>query len=211
MSYLIDLPQGGEYLAGDIAFEAADHIFLAHPIGDATAHVCPGSFVMTQSDDHDSMQRRVGLVVAAAVEAMAVGPPRGGGNGFTPQREAKAASVRRRWGLLPAATSRVAAMSGPIPKLSIRSGAAALVSRSSSASRSLISLPGRWEGRVPAILESAALACLVGPLVSPHVRRSGVNTGRAVVRLRLAPHQRRQQGNRQHQEQAGSGVDAYGQ
>ena len=74
MSYLVDVPQGGEYLAGDVAFEAADHLFLAHPLGGATAHVCPGSFVMTQPDDYDAVEGGVGLAVAAAVEAMAVGP-----------------------------------------------------------------------------------------------------------------------------------------
>ena len=96
---------------------------------------------MTQPDDYDAVEGCVGLAVAAAVEAMAVGPPEEAGMGFTPHREAKAASVRRRWGLLPAATSRVAAVSGPIPKLSTRPGATLLVSSLSSASRSLISLP----------------------------------------------------------------------
>ena len=31
LSYLVDVPQGGEYLAGDVAFEAADDLFLDHP------------------------------------------------------------------------------------------------------------------------------------------------------------------------------------
>ena len=74
MSYLVYVPQVGEYLAGDVAFEATDHLSLAHPLGGAAAHVGPGSFVMTQPDDYDAVERCVSLAVAAAVEAMAVGP-----------------------------------------------------------------------------------------------------------------------------------------
>ncbi len=78
MSYLVYVPQGGEYLAGDVAVEATDHLFLAHPLGGATAHICLGPFIMTQPDDYDAVECRVGLSVAAAVEAMAVGPSGGG-------------------------------------------------------------------------------------------------------------------------------------
>ena len=74
---MVRVPQGGKHLAGEAAFEATDHLGLAHAFGSAAAHVCLGSFVVTQSDDYDAMERRIGLAVAAAVEAMAVGPARG--------------------------------------------------------------------------------------------------------------------------------------
>ena len=75
-SYVVCVPQGGKDLAGDVSFEATDDLCLAHSVGGTTAHVCPGSFVMTQSDDYDAVESRVGLAVAAAVEAVAVGPTR---------------------------------------------------------------------------------------------------------------------------------------
>ena len=53
-----------------MAFETTDHLFLAHPFGCAAAHVCPGLFVMRQSDDYDAVERRVGLAVSTAVEPM---------------------------------------------------------------------------------------------------------------------------------------------
>ena len=66
--------------------------------------------------------------------------PEEAGIGLTPHKDAKAASEWRRSGLLPAAISSVAAVSGPTPKTLTRAGAAVLVSRSSSAFRSWISL-----------------------------------------------------------------------
>ena len=62
------------------------------------------------------------------------------GTGLAPHREAKAASECSRSGLLPAATRMAAAVSGPMPKMLTRAGAAIRVSRSSSDRRSRISL-----------------------------------------------------------------------
>ncbi len=58
--------------------------------------------------------------------------------GLTPQREAKAASERRRSGLLLAVIRRAAAVSGPMPNISTKVGAVVRVSRLSSASKSWI-------------------------------------------------------------------------
>ena len=82
MSYMVGVPEGGEYLAGDVAFEAADNFILAHPLGGASAHICPGSLIMTQSDDYDAVEHRFGLAVVAAVEAVPSGPDRGSGYGI---------------------------------------------------------------------------------------------------------------------------------
>ena len=55
-------------LASDIAFEAANHLSLAHSLGGATTHVCLGPLIMTKSDDNNAMECRVGLAVAASVK-----------------------------------------------------------------------------------------------------------------------------------------------
>ena len=65
--------------------------------------------------------------------------PEEAGIGLTPHNAAKEASERRRSGLLPAMTGRVAAVSGPTPKMLTSVGDAVRVSRVSSVSRSWIS------------------------------------------------------------------------
>ena len=58
---MVCVPQGGEYLAGYVSFEATNNLSLAHPLGGAVAHICLGSFVMTQPDDYnggDAVTRR---------------------------------------------------------------------------------------------------------------------------------------------------------
>ena len=67
--------------------------------------------------------------------------PDDAGIGFTPHREAKAASERSRSGLLPAAINSVAAVSGPTPKVLISAGAIDRVSLLISDSRSRTSSP----------------------------------------------------------------------
>ena len=57
------VPQGGEDLPCDIAFEAKDGLGLAHTLGGATAHVRLGPFIMTKSDNHNAME--CSIVLAA--------------------------------------------------------------------------------------------------------------------------------------------------
>ena len=57
-------------LAGDVALEAADGFFLGAALGDAAGDVGAGAFVADHAGEHDAPQRRVGLSVAAAVEAV---------------------------------------------------------------------------------------------------------------------------------------------
>src|SRR5215207_6710575 len=60
----------GEDLAGHIAFQAADDLFLGLALGQARGHVVPGWLVVAQSDDHDPVQRGVGLAVTAPVDSL---------------------------------------------------------------------------------------------------------------------------------------------
>ena len=80
MGEMVRLAQGGGHLSGDVALQATDDFLLAHPFGSAAAHVSLGSFIVAQPDDDNTVEGRVGLAVTAAVEAMAVGFTRGGGN-----------------------------------------------------------------------------------------------------------------------------------
>ena len=66
----------------DIAFEAADHLSLAHSLGGATTHVCLGPLIMTKSDDNNAMECPVGMAVAASVEPMPVGLAGGSRDGI---------------------------------------------------------------------------------------------------------------------------------
>ena len=75
------------------------------------------------------------MAVTAAVEAVTGDLARGCFDGATPQRWAQAASDRRRSGLSPAATSRVAAVSMPMPKISSIPGAVTVTSSARSSSR----------------------------------------------------------------------------
>ena len=77
-----------------------------------------------QTHDHDPVQRRVGLAVTTAVEAMPDGLARGRLDRRGAAQHANAASERSRSGLSPAATSSAPAMSGPTPNTSTRPGAA---------------------------------------------------------------------------------------
>src|SRR6266545_7362986 len=75
---LAGLLQGCEYLPGDVALEAADGLLLGLALLDAACHVVLGRLMPAQPNDHDAVQRRVGLAVAAAVEPMADDLARGG-------------------------------------------------------------------------------------------------------------------------------------
>src|SRR5512132_4394012 len=66
-------------LAGHIALEAADDLGLGVALGDAAGDVVLGALVDAHAGDHDQVQRRVGLAVAAPVEPVALGLAGGGG------------------------------------------------------------------------------------------------------------------------------------
>ena len=78
-------------------------------LGQACGHVVPGWLVVAQSDDHDPVQRGVGLTVTAPVEAMADRLARGRRDREAPHSIENAASLRSRSGLSLAATSRAPA------------------------------------------------------------------------------------------------------
>ena len=75
---------------GNEAFQAADDVFLRQALGGASSDVVEGRLVPAHADDHDPVERRVGLAVAAAEEPMPVRDPARGGN------RAGAAQLRKR-------------------------------------------------------------------------------------------------------------------
>ena len=68
-------------LSGDESFEAADDLAFGEAFGSSALHVGDGRRVPSHADDHDSVERRVRLAVAAVIESMtAVGLARSCGN-----------------------------------------------------------------------------------------------------------------------------------
>src|SRR4051794_41970222 len=69
-------------LAGDVAFEAADDVFLGEPVVGSSFDVGHGRRMPAHADDDDPVERGVRLSVAASVEAVpAVGLAGSGGGG----------------------------------------------------------------------------------------------------------------------------------
>src|SRR6266540_5420516 len=73
-----ELAEHCEDLAGDVALEAAQDLLLGLALGGAPGEVVAGGLVPAQPDDHDAVQRRVGLAVTTAVQPVADGLARGG-------------------------------------------------------------------------------------------------------------------------------------
>lgn len=65
-------------LAGDVAFEAADDVGTGQSLGGAAFGVGAGVGVVGHAGQGDDVQGVIGLAVAAAVEAVAVGTSGGG-------------------------------------------------------------------------------------------------------------------------------------
>ena len=66
--YLGRVLEGREDFASDIAFEAADHLSLAHSLGGAPPHVCVGPAIMAESDHNDAIESRIGLTIPTSVK-----------------------------------------------------------------------------------------------------------------------------------------------
>ena len=86
------------------------------------------------ADDHDPIERGIGLAMASPAQPMPVGHPARRGSGHAPQRFANAASDRTLVGLSPATIIISAAESGTIPNASRSVGAAVIVIVSSASS-----------------------------------------------------------------------------
>ena len=67
------LAECGIEFACDVAFEAADDFALCQALASAAGHVVAGGLVAGEPDDDDAPEGVVGVSVAAAVEAVAVG------------------------------------------------------------------------------------------------------------------------------------------
>src|SRR5438132_3313635 len=74
-------------LAGDVALEAADDLFLVEALGVAAFGVGAGAWTVAESADGDQMECSVGFAVAAAVEPV---PGRAAGGGRDRTGAAKA-------------------------------------------------------------------------------------------------------------------------
>jgi len=82
--------EGVVELAGDVALEAADDLGLGQAFGGAPGGVGAGAWVVAQASEDDHVEGVVGGAIAAAVEAVAVGPSAASGDG------GHAAQVRER-------------------------------------------------------------------------------------------------------------------
>ena len=67
------VPQDGEDLASNVAFEATDDLTLAHSLSGAATHVLLGPVIVSEPDDGDAMECCIGLAVASAVQPVPVG------------------------------------------------------------------------------------------------------------------------------------------
>ena len=134
-------------LAGEVAFQAADDLAFALALAGAPFDVVLGGLVVAQADEHDPVERGVGLAVAASVERWRFVLPEQALIGEEPQSIEKAASERSRSGLSPAATSSAPAVSAPTPNASISCGEPVVVSRASWPSRLRISTSFGSDGR----------------------------------------------------------------
>ena len=74
IEYLGSIADGGVDFASNVALETADDVALGHSLGSSSTHVCLGPEVMRQSDEDYALQSSIGLTVAAAVQAVPVGP-----------------------------------------------------------------------------------------------------------------------------------------
>ena len=71
--YLRRATEGREHFAGNVAFEAANDLALAHSLSGAPAHVCEGAAFIAKPYQDDAIESRIGLAVTTAVEAVTVG------------------------------------------------------------------------------------------------------------------------------------------
>ena len=61
-----------EYLAGNITFQATDDFLFGLSLFNAPSKVRSGSIMVTESDNHDSIEGGVRFTVAATIEAVTV-------------------------------------------------------------------------------------------------------------------------------------------
>ena len=66
------LDKGVVDLSSDESLKATDNVFLRQPLGGAAGDVINGRLVPAHADDHDSIERRVGLPVASAEQPVPV-------------------------------------------------------------------------------------------------------------------------------------------
>jgi len=100
-------------LPGEVALKAAHDLGLGLALCGASREVDLGGFVPVHARDHSSVQRRVGLAVAAAVESEARDLSGGGRDGVGAAERGEGSLAVEPCGLSPAASRSAAAVSGP--------------------------------------------------------------------------------------------------
>ena len=66
------IDEGVVDLSSNESLKATDNVFLRPPLGGAAGDVINGRLVPAHADDHDSIERRVGLPVASAEQPVPV-------------------------------------------------------------------------------------------------------------------------------------------
>ena len=127
-------------LPGDVPFQAPHDLPPGFALRRAPGDVAAGALVDAHAHDTDKVQGAVGVSVAPAALRRCLNTlPEEASMGEIPHRLAKEASLPNLWGLSPATTNSVAALSVPMPGKATNSGAACATSRSRCASSSVIS------------------------------------------------------------------------
>ena len=62
-----------EYFSSNVAFEAADGFRFCLSLLRATFEICPGSLVMSEPDNHDSIDGGIRLAVATTIQTVPIG------------------------------------------------------------------------------------------------------------------------------------------
>jgi len=105
----------------------------------ASCHVVAGARVVAHANQHDCVQRAVGLAVSATVESVTVGAPGRSWHGAAAHRWANEASEASLSGLSPAVISNCPAVSVPTPCIASKPGAVRAIRTRRSPSASAIS------------------------------------------------------------------------
>src|SRR5688500_11443921 len=78
-------------LAGHVALQAANDLWLREPLGGPPSDIVPCAGIPAQPAEGQQIERPIGVAITAAVESMAGGPTRRGGQRRDPTQAGKGA------------------------------------------------------------------------------------------------------------------------
>ena len=131
-------------LSGYVPFETADDLSAGFAFRSAFFHIGNGALVSCSADGGDPPQSLVGLAVASSVEAVADDTSRGRLDRAHAAQRSEGRFGGHSFGVVTAAISSAAAMSGPIPGVANSAGLACAQRRLISVSSSRISAVRIW-------------------------------------------------------------------